>query len=483
MSVKFKYNWGGLKYNKQTRERDVFMKLDKEAVLDIMSARNIQTQTELAQRLQMDKSQLSQMLSDDYTPIKSNVIKLMYALNCSLEDIVTEEKGNEILEETNTLYSVDEVKDIQQTKLFDLPETADDRFKYKLEAYTDVTKVKPKNQYSVLETFAGAGGLALGLEKASLNSVGTIELDKHASETLRQNRPEWNVMEADINEIAENGIESYEEFKNIKDLDVLSGGFPCQSFSYAGKGLGFEDTRGTLFYPYSQILKQIQPKIFLAENVKGLVNHDNGKTLFTMIKVFRESGYKVMWNVLNSWDYETAQKRERIVVIGIREDLVAVEEYSFKFPEPVNPGLVLKDILKDVPHSVGTTYSEKKHKILEMVPPGGCWVDLPEDVAKDYMGASWHSGGGKRGMARRMSWDEPSLTLTTSPSQKQTERCHPEETRPFTVREYARIQGFPDDWEFSGGVGAQYKQIGNAVPVNLAKYVGLAIVKYLNQFE
>lgn len=190
-----------------------------------------------------------------------------------------------------------------------------------------------------------------------------------------------------------------------------------------------------------------------------------------------------MWNVLNSWDYETAQKRERIVVIGIREDLVEAEEYSFKFPEPVNPGLVLKDILKDVPQSEGTTYSEKKHKILEMVPPGGCWVDLPEDVAKDYMGASWHSGGGKRGMARRMSWDEPSLTLTTSPSQKQTERCHPEETRPFTVREYARIQGFPDDWEFSGGIGAQYKQIGNAVPVNLAKYVGLSIVKYLNQFE
>lgn len=457
------------------------MKLNKEAVLDIMAERNIQTQTELAQRLQMDKSQLSQMLSDDYSPVKSNVIKLMSTLNCSLTDIMVDEK--DIIKETSSLYNVNEVRDIQQTQLFDLPETADDRFDYKLEKYTDVTKVTPKNQYSVLETFAGAGGLALGLEKAAFSSAGAIELDNHAAETLRKNRPNWNVMEADINEIADKGIKSYDQFSGLDDLDVLSGGFPCQSFSYAGKGLGFEDTRGTLFYPYSQFLKELQPKLFLAENVRGLINHDNGRTLFTMIKVFREAGYKVIWNVLNSWDYETAQKRERIVIIGIREDLVEKEKYSFKFPQPVNPGLVLKDVIKDVPESEGTTYSEKKHRVLEMVPPGGCWVDLPEDVAKEYMGASWHSGGGKRGMARRMSWDEPSLTLTTSPSQKQTERCHPEETRPFTVREYARIQGFPDDWKFSGGVGAQYKQIGNAVPVNLAKYVGLAIVKYLNQFN
>lgn len=120
---------------------------------------------------------------------------------------------------------------------------------------------------------------------------------------------------------------------------------------------------------------------------------------------------------------------------------------------------------------------------MKLVPPGGCWVDLPEQIAKDYMGKSWYSGGGKRGMARRISWDEPCLTLTTSPSQKQTERCHPDETRPFSIREYARIQSFPDEWEFSGGVGAQYRQIGNAVPVNLAKYIGKSLVHYLNQFN
>ncbi|MDY2737443.1 DNA cytosine methyltransferase, partial [Intestinibacter sp.] len=131
----------------------------------------------------------------------------------------------------------------------------------------------------------------------------------------------------------------------------------------------------------------------------------------------------------------------------------------------------------------GAKYPDKKKKVLDLVPPGGCWIDLPEDVAKDYMGKSYYSGGGKRGMARRISWDEPCLTLTCSPAQKQTERCHPDETRPFTTREYARIQSFPDEWRFSGSMSQVYKQIGNAVPVNLGKAVGLSIVDYLNKVE
>ena len=105
------------------------------------------------------------------------------------------------------------------------------------------------------------------------------------------------------------------------------------------------------------------------------------------------------------------------------------------------------------------------------------------DIAKAYMGKSYYSGGGRRGMARRISWDEPSLTLTCSPSQKQTERCHPDETRPFTVREYARIQSFPDDWEFCGGIGDQYKQIGNALPVELARRICVQIKKALEDAE
>lgn len=139
----------------------------------------------------------------------------------------------------------------------------------------------------------------------------------------------------------------------------------------------------------------------------------------------------------------------------------------------------MRDVLKNVPASLGTKYPKSKKKILELVPPGGCWRHLPPKLAKKYCGGSYHLDGGKTGIARRISWDEPSLTLTTSPQQKQTERCHPDETRPFTIREYARIQSFPDNWEFVGSLHSQYRQIGNAVPVNLAKEIGLSIKRAL----
>ena len=117
---------------------------------------------------------------------------------------------------------------------------------------------------------------------------------------------------------------------------------------------------------------------------------------------------------------------------------------------------------------------------MSKVPPGGYWRSLPVELQKEYMKASFYLGGGKTGMARRLSWEEPSLTLTCNPAQKQTERCHPKETRPLTIREYARIQTFPDDWQFIGSISSQYKQIGNAVPVNLGYHIGRSIIKMLD---
>jgi DNA (cytosine-5)-methyltransferase 1 len=117
---------------------------------------------------------------------------------------------------------------------------------------------------------------------------------------------------------------------------------------------------------------------------------------------------------------------------------------------------------------------------MAQVPEGGYWRDLPDELQREYMKGSYYLGGGKTGIARRLSWDEPSLTLVCSPAQGQTERCHPSETRPLTCREYARIQTFPDDWEFYGSKNNIYKQIGNAVPVNLGYAVGLTVVKMLN---
>lgn len=334
------------------------------------------------------------------------------------------------------------------------------------------------DEYKVLELFAGAGGLAVGMEKAGLKCVALNEIDKHACETLRRNRPNWNVLEGDIKNF------NFSDYHN--QVDVVTGGFPCQAFSYAGKRLGFEDARGTLFYEFARAVKEVNPPICIGENVKGLLSHDNGKTLQGMISILDEIGYNVVpVEVLKAIHYKVPQKRERLILVGIRRDI----DIKYEYPKPYKKIYNLKDALKkgelfdsNVPKSLGAKYPESKRVVLDLVPPKGYWRDLPVDIQKDFMGASFYLGGGKTGMARRIGWDEPCLTLTCSPAQKQTERCHPDETRPFTVREYARIQTFPDDWDFSGPMAQQYKQIGTAFPVNLGREVGYSIVKFLNNF-
>jgi len=336
-------------------------------------------------------------------------------------------------------------------------------------------------RYTVVELFARAGGLALGLEKAGFESKATLEINKWAVKTLKANRPNWNVIAGDISKISEEGIKRY--LIDNDEIDLLSGGYPCQAFPYAGKRQGMEDIRGTLFYDFAKILKELKPKIFFAENVKGLVSHDKGRTLATMIKVFEEVGYHVEYQVLNSVDYSVAQKRQRIIIIGIRNDIYSIVNQDFSFPKAHDKKLVLKDILQNVPSSPCAVYNEKKKEVLKYVKAGGCWRDLPDDVAREYMKTTYFMGGGRTGIARRLSWDEAGLTILCTPAQKQTERCHPDELRPFSVRENARIQSFPDSWVFEGSMAEQYKQIGNAVPVNLAKEVGLSITKYLDRLE
>lgn len=338
--------------------------------------------------------------------------------------------------------------------------------------------VQSNNEYTVLELFAGAGGLAIGLEKAGLKCVALNEIDKYACKTLRTNRPHWKVLEGDIKDF------DFSEYHNT--VDVVTGGFPCQAFSYAGKKLGLADARGTLFYEFARVVKEVNPIMCIGENVRGLLSHDKGKTIQGMISILDEIGYRVVpVQVLKAIHYKVPQKRERLILVGIRKDI----EISFQYPKPYKKIYTLSDALKkgelfdcDVPPSNGAKYPKDKKEVLDLVPPKGYWRDLPIEIQKLFMGGSFYLGGGKTGMARRIGWDEPCLTLTCSPAQKQTERCHPDETRPFTVREYARIQTFPDDWAFQGSLAQQYKQIGNAVPVNLGREVGYSIIRFLNQY-
>ena len=321
----------------------------------------------------------------------------------------------------------------------------------------------PATKLTSIELFCGAGGLALGMHNAGIQSKLLVDFDKNTIETIKLNRPKWNAQQINVTDL---DLSEYES-----KIDVMAGGFPCQSFSYAGHRMGFADIRGTLFYEYARLIKQVKPKIVIGENVKGLLTHDEGRTLRAIVAELEASGYRVEYRVLRSQYLDVPQKRERIVIIGVRNDL----DTEILFPVEKDYMISLREALKGVPKSVGTSYSPAKKKIMDLIPQGGYWKDLPVDLQKSYMGGAFLSGGGKTGMARRLDWNQPSLTLTCSPTQKQTERCHPSQTRPLTVREYARIQTFPDDWRFAGSTSSQYKQIGNAVPVNLGYHIGLAV--------
>lgn len=318
-----------------------------------------------------------------------------------------------------------------------------------------------------IELFAGAGGTALGLEQAGFSHLSLVEKDRDSARTLFLNRPNWTILNCDVSEVIYG--------HGSDDIDLVQAGFPCQPFSQAGKKKGLEDERGEPFFEVLRCLEETKPKLFLLENVPGLLKHEKGQTFQKVYDLLSEKGYNLQYKVLNALDYEVPQKRHRLFIVGVRQDL----DVTFKFPSPIPTRLTLRDALKNVPNSRGSSYSTSRKYVLDHVPPGGNWRDLPEDLQREFMGASLYSGGGRAGMARRLSWDEPSLTILTSPSQKQTERCHPDITRPFTIRESARIQTFPDNWEFYGSISSQYRQIGNAVPPRLAYYLGLSLRKSL----
>ena len=341
--------------------------------------------------------------------------------------------------------------------------------------------VIPKRDYTSIELFAGGGGLALGMEQAGFKHILLNEFDHNACETLRRNRPEWNILEKDIHEV------SFLDYKG--KVDFLSGGFPCQAFSYAGNKGGFNDTRGTLFFELARAVQEVQPKVFMGENVKGLLTHDNGRTLTTIKEAIKELGYTLVDpQILKAIMYKVPQKRERLILIAIRNDIA--DKVQFKWPSPYHRVVNLRDAFhkgelysSDVPKSIGQKYPQRKKEIMDLVPMGGNWKDLPLELQIEYLKGSFGLEGGKTGIARRLSLDEPSLTLTCAPAMKQTERCHPTETRPLSVREYARIQTFPDEWEFMGRMDSQYKQIGNAVPVNLAAAIGRSLIRLFNDIE
>lgn len=352
----------------------------------------------------------------------------------------------------------------------------------------------------VISLFSGAMGLDLGLEAAGFEVILAVECDRQAVETIRANRPGLHVIERKIEDVTTEEILETAGLK-VGGAFIVSGGPSCQSFSTAGSRRSLGDPRGGLFRHFVRIVEEAQPKFFLMENVKGMLSaaimhrplnqrgpgfppleadEELGSAFRVIVAELRRLNYYTVFDVLNAADYGTPQSRERILFIGSRDGK------RVEMPSPTHAAEPKDDLKKwanlrsaisnlDASKAEGARLVPSQAKYLKLIPEGGNWRDLPDNLKEEALGGAFHSWGGRSGFYRRLSWDRPSPALPTTPDAKATMLCHPTDLRPLNIREYARIQQFPDGWKFAGSLTSQYRQIGNAVPVGLGTALGGAI--------
>ncbi len=325
-------------------------------------------------------------------------------------------------------------------------------------------------------------GLDLGLEAAGVDMRLGQELDPSAVATIVANGR--RVIPGDLRLLLteDPGLVSLMAEANLGRGDTFAvvGGPPCQPFSTAGNRHGVADTRGMLVFDFLQAVNAIAPRFMILENVKGLLSAPgttDGPLLDEILTTLNRMGYKAIWQVLDAAHFGAAQFRERLVIIASRdgEDIFIPAPTHFpKHQSPAYRWRTLRDAIGDLELDPGEyiRFSPKVQSILDLIPEGGNWRSLPPHIAESAMGGAWNSGGGKAGFFRRLNYSEPSPTLVTSPIQKATLLCHPTQNRPLSVKEYSRIQGFPDDWVLAGNLANRYKQLGNAVPWALGQALG-----------
>lgn len=355
-----------------------------------------------------------------------------------------------------------------------------------------------KQYYSnrdVISLFSGAMGLDIGLNRAGLHVAIGQDFEPACVETMRANG--HNVIGGDIREIDPQTLLDKASL-NIGEPFLICGGPPCQPFSTAGKRLGINDPRGSLFMDFIRMIDYIRPRFFVMENVKGIMSaplkhvptqsrdasdpeQQLGTVLDVILAEFNKLGYKTVYGVLDAVNYGTPQFRERFVLIGSRDHeniFLPVPTHFQMHQNPEYRWRTVGDVITGLEHDDKecATLSEDRKRYLRMIPEGGNWRNLPEDLIPLAMGGAYTSGGGKVGFFRRLAYNQPSPTVVTSPVQKATMMCHPTLDRPLSIKEYARIQQFPDNWIFVGTVAAKYRQIGNAVPVGLGEAIGRALI-------
>lgn len=357
-------------------------------------------------------------------------------------------------------------------------------------------------EYPVISLFSGAMGLDLGLEAAGCDIKVGQDYDVSCAKTAVANGRRY--VHGDIQQLLLDDPDADFLLRSAglarEEVFAVVGGPPCQPFSTAGKRGATNDPRGSLFMQFCQVVQKLQPRFFVMENVKGLLSaalqhrriadrsrfplspdERPGSALRVVQQAFDDLGYKTVYGVLDAVYYGVPQFRERLIILGSRdgEDLFLPEPTHFSHHQ--NPSYrwnTLRAAIEDLQDQPGpgAAFSAEQSKYLQLVPMGGYWKDLPDEVIPMAMGGAFSSGGGKVGFFRRLDYDQPSPTLVTSPNQKATMLCHPVYTRPLSVREYARIQQFPSSWEIEGSVSDSYRQIGNAVPIGLGQAIGQTLI-------
>jgi len=353
-------------------------------------------------------------------------------------------------------------------------------------------------------------GLDLGLELTGLHSTLAVEVDDSCCKTMRHNRPALDVWQTDITELTEDALRRRRD--TSADVFLMVGGPPCQSFSTAGKRAALSDPRGNLIYTYLTLIEQVKPRYFVLENVAHLVTAPlkhrpiaqrpgknwnlskytssaamyegddsamkpdelSGSAIRQIVADVNALGYAINFAILDAADYGAPQHRLRFIMLGSREGSAP------SVPAPHGaPFHTVRDAIADLRSNPGphSAYTPEVARFFELIPPGGNWRRLPPELQREALGeASFAAGGGKTGFFRRLAWDSPAPTITGRANRKGSAMCHPEFTRPLSVRECARLQGFPDEWMFYGSMSDQYLQVGNAVPVNLGSAIGREVL-------
>lgn len=332
----------------------------------------------------------------------------------------------------------------------------------------EIFKAKQENFFTFIDLFAGIGGFRIALQNLGGRCVFSSEIDKYACQTYANNF--GDIPFGDITKI---------DAKDIPNHDILTGGFPCQAFSIAGKRAGFEDTRGTLFFEVARIIKEKQPKAFFLENVKGLANHKNGKTLQTILNVLRNDLSYIVPEpqIMNAKDFGVPQNRERIFIIGFREDY-AQAGVNFSYPKPLKNTTKLKDIIEknEVPvkYYLSTKYIKglEKHKQKNKEKGNGFGYEI-----LDLNGVSNALLVGGMGRERNLIIDKRLTNFVPQTNIQGT--VNKQGIRRLTPREWARLQGFPDNYKIVVSDVQAYKQFGNSVAIPAIEATAKEIVRIL----